>query len=63
VLDHDAMLKQVQQLAQHGTITSASGSTLHLKVDSLCVHGDNDTGIAAIKSIRQLMEKPSARKA
>ena len=63
VLDHDAMLKQVQQLAQHGTVTSASGSTLCLKVDSLCVHGDNDTGIAAIKSIRQLMEKPSAQKA
>ena len=63
VLDHDAMLRQVQQLTQQGTITSASGATLHLKVDSLCVHGDNDTGIAAITSIRQLMEKPSTLKA
>jgi UPF0271 protein len=63
VLDHDAMLKQVQQLTQHGTITSASGTTLHLKVDSLCVHGDNDAGIAAIQSIRQLMDYPSTSRA
>ena len=63
VLDHDAMLKQVQQLTQHGTITSASGATLHLKVDSLCVHGDNDAGIAAITSIRQLMDIPLTNKA
>jgi UPF0271 protein len=63
VLDHDAMLKQVQQLTQQGTITSASGNALHLKVDSLCVHGDNDAGIAAIQSIRQLMNNPSTSKA
>jgi lactam utilization protein B len=29
-------------------------------VDSLCVHGDNDAGIAAITSIRQLMNQASA---
>ena len=63
VLNHDAMLKQVQQLTQQGTITSASGNALHLKVDSLCVHGDNDAGIAAIQSIRQLMNNPSTSKA
>ena len=63
VLDHDAMLKQVQQLTQQGTITSASGATLQLKVDSLCVHGDNDAGIAAIQSIRQLMDNTSTSKA
>jgi len=60
VLGHDAMLKQVKQLAQEGTITSASGSILRLKVDSLCVHGDNDAGIAAITSIRHLMNQASA---
>ena len=59
VLGHNAMLKQVEQLVQDGTITSASGATLRLKVDSLCVHGDNDAGIAAITSIRQLMDQPS----
>lgn len=62
VLNHDAMLKQVAQLTQQGTITSASGATLKLQVDSLCVHGDNDTGIAAITSIRQLMATPSTQK-
>jgi UPF0271 protein len=63
VLDHDAMLKQVQQLTQTGTITTASGAALKLQVDSLCVHGDNDAGIAAIESIRKLMENPSTDQA
>lgn len=63
VLDHNAMLKQVKQLTQQGTITTASGAALTLKVDSLCVHGDNDAGIAAIESIRELMQNPSAHKA
>jgi len=62
VLGHNAMLKQVEQLVQDGTITSASGATLRLKVDSLCVHGDNDAGIAAIAAIRQLMDQPSTDK-
>ena len=60
VLDHDAMLKQVKQLIQTGTITTVSGAALKLHVDSLCVHGDNDAGIAAIESIRGLMQSPTA---
>jgi UPF0271 protein len=56
VLNHDAMLQQVQQLLDTGIITSACGVSLDLKVDSLCVHGDNNAGIAAIADIRQLIE-------
>jgi UPF0271 protein len=56
VLDHDQMLAQVQQLISHGTITSANGNVLNLQVDSLCVHGDNDAGIAAIHEIRTLID-------
>ena len=56
VLDHEAMLKQVAQLNQDGTITSANGKILKLKVDSLCVHGDNDAAIAAIESIRAIIQ-------
>jgi len=55
VLNHDAMLQQVSALVSTGIITSANGRPLKLKVDSLCVHGDNDAGIAAITQIRQLV--------
>ncbi len=57
VHNHDKMLAQVQQLVSHGTITSANGKVLQLQVDSLCVHGDNDAGIAAIHEIRALIKQ------
>ncbi|MDC9720208.1 MAG: 5-oxoprolinase subunit PxpA [Gammaproteobacteria bacterium] len=61
VLDHKAMLKQVQQLVNTDTVTSASGTTLRLKVDSLCVHGDNAAGIAAIQDIGLIINNAHAR--
>ena len=57
VLGHDAMMAQVSQLLGTGIITSVGGASLDLKVDSLCVHGDNDAGIAAIADIRQLIQQ------
>ncbi len=55
VHDHDKMLDQVKQLVDEGTITSVGGHTLTLQVDSLCVHGDNAVGVAAIADIRQCL--------
>ncbi len=51
----DKMLAQVEQICHQGTVTSVSGHTLELKPDTLCVHGDNDEGVAAIKEIRQII--------
>jgi UPF0271 protein len=49
------MLAQVEQICREGTVTSVSGHTLELRPDTLCVHGDNDEGVAAIKEIRQII--------
>jgi len=49
------MLAQVKQICKHGTVSSVSGKTLNLSPDTLCVHGDNDEGIAAIVDIRALI--------
>ena len=51
----EKMLAQVEQICREGSVTSVSGHTLELKPDTLCVHGDNDEGVAAIKEIRQLI--------
>lgn len=51
----DRMLAQVEQICRDGCVTSVSGDTLELKPDTLCVHGDNDEGVAAIKEIRQII--------
>lgn len=51
----EKMLAQVKQLNEQGTITSVSGNTLHIKADSLCVHGDNLDGVNAIAEIKKLI--------
>ena len=52
----ERMLEQVEQLQAEGTVTTASGRTLPLLADSLCVHGDNPAGVQAIRSIRKLVD-------
>jgi UPF0271 protein len=48
----EAMLAQVESLVTEGHVTTASGRTLALLADTLCVHGDNAEGVAAIREIR-----------
>jgi len=57
VLARAAMLTQVKQLAEQGTITTKSGKVIPLVVDSLCVHGDNLEGVQAIAEIKALISK------
>ncbi|MCP4322617.1 MAG: 5-oxoprolinase subunit PxpA, partial [Alteromonadales bacterium] len=55
LLNKAAMLAQVKQLAEQGTITTVSGKVIPLKVDSLCVHGDNPEGVQSIREIKALI--------
>jgi UPF0271 protein len=55
VHSREKMLAQVKQICKQGTVTSVSGNTLDLKPDTLCVHGDNEEGIAAIIEIRNII--------
>lgn len=55
VLNREAMLVQVKQLSEQGTVTTQSGKVLKLNVDSLCVHGDNISGVQAIREIKDLL--------
>ncbi|PKG82256.1 hypothetical protein CXF85_14965 [Colwellia sp. 75C3] len=55
VLNKEAMLAQVKQLSSQGTVTTISGKLLKLSVDSLCVHGDNISGVQAIREIKALL--------
>ena len=55
VHERSRMLAQVEQLAHTQTVTTVSGHTLNLVVDTLCVHGDNAAGVQAIRDIRALL--------
>jgi len=50
------MLAQVQQLRDSGTVTTVDGKLIELRPDTLCVHGDNADGVAAIQEIRALVD-------
>jgi len=56
----EKMLAQVEQICNQGTITSVSGHTLNLAPDTLCVHGDNEEGVAAIIEIRNIIHGKAA---
>ena len=51
----EKMLAQVEQLCSKGTVTTINGIELALSADTLCVHGDNADGVAAIRDIRALV--------
>lgn len=59
VHNREKMLAQVAQLNSHGTVTTVSGNTLTVNADTLCVHGDNAEGVAAIQDIRALLHPGS----
>lgn len=56
VLNREQMLKQVEQLRREGTIRTFGDQTLELEVDTLCVHGDNEEGVNAIREIREVLQ-------
>ncbi len=51
----EKILEQVQQLNNHGSVTTVSGLRLALQADSLCVHGDNPEAVNTIEQIRRLL--------
>jgi UPF0271 protein len=55
VHNREKMLAQVKLLKEQGSVMTINGERLHLKVDSLCVHGDNIEGVLAIEAIRELI--------
>lgn len=57
VHDRDSMLEQVAGLLRDGCVTTDSGRQLQLQAETLCVHGDNPEGVAAIQEIRGLVDQ------
>jgi UPF0271 protein len=55
VLDSvDSSVKQFISIAQKAEVQSSNGKTIPMKVDSLCIHGDNPLAEEILQSIHQL---------
>ena len=51
IYDIEEIIERVKHLTRSSTIKSIEGDTLHLKVDTLCVHGDNQEALGIIKAL------------
>ncbi|MEM9254630.1 MAG: 5-oxoprolinase subunit PxpA [Pseudomonadota bacterium] len=57
VLSKAEVMDQVAQLKSDASVTTAGGESLPLAASTLCVHGDNAEGVAAISAIRKLLQR------
>lgn len=55
--DADAVAQQAVDLAVHGRVTTINGSTLELRADSICVHGDRDDAETVARTLHQHLRK------
>lgn len=55
VHSREKMLEQVRLLTTEQAVITVSGKRLALSADTLCVHGDNEAGINAIRDIREIV--------
>ena len=49
--------RQAVQLAMHGEVTARDGSTVSVRADTLCIHGDTPGAAAAARAVREALEK------
>ena len=53
--DPDLIAARMLRLATEGVIEAADGSALHLRADSICVHGDSPGAVAISARIREVL--------
>jgi len=53
--DQERIRAQFLQLVQRCSVTTASGNTLPLEADTVCVHGDNPAALEVIRALREAL--------
>ncbi len=53
ITDEDEAIERVVKVLTTGKVTTYSGQELELKIDSICVHGDNAHALEFVKIIRE----------
>ncbi|RAU18755.1 LamB/YcsF family protein [Nitrincola tibetensis] len=53
----ETIIEQATRIALKQPLLSNTGKSLHLEADTLCVHGDNEESIAAVKRIRAALDE------
>lgn len=56
IKDHTAAGEAALRMVRDGEIVAMSGKVIKVQVDTLCVHGDEATGVAVARAIRETLE-------
>ena len=54
--DEAEAIRRTVRMVKEGTVTAITGEEVPLKADSICVHGDNPSAVAFVRSIRSVLE-------
>lgn len=57
ITDENEAIDRIVKVLKTGTVTTYSGGELSLKIDSICVHGDNEHALSFVKIIRERLKK------
>ncbi len=58
--DEQEIVARCEHLLAIGSIKSVNGTSLSMKVDTLCVHGDNPSAIKIVSALRTLLDNNRA---
>jgi UPF0271 protein len=58
--DPEKIIEQALTIACGDHLTASDGSALRLEANTLCVHGDNASSVAAVRRIREALDQQSA---
>jgi UPF0271 protein len=58
--DPETIIEQALTIARGDNLTASDGSALFLQANTLCVHGDNASSVAAVRRIRAALDQQSA---
>lgn len=61
IKDAAVATRQVLDMVLNNTITSRNGKQIKCKVHTLCVHGDEPTGVATARAVREALEKAGVK--
>jgi len=55
ITDPEIAKNQVLKMLQNQTLNCFSGKQIPCKIDSVCIHGDNESSLATAKSIKEIL--------
>ncbi len=52
ITDEDEVIKRAVRMVKDGIVSSESGKEIHVRADTICVHGDNPKALQFVRKIR-----------